>query len=301
MKYAHPDPRLQILLIFGILLGFSMQQAAITNVDFRLHPVYKDCPSMAEAHFEGVCSSSWAITVATVANDVICSKNTTLYKDVRVSYQNMMECCSKCSIGYANGCYGGNFMEAMDYLVSTGAVTGSRSKDTLATNCKNYKLAECYLNPEYTPACDDMQFDMKASVDMCNKTCTSATPKYEDSIKKIASKQVVTAASTGESYASAMVKEINSNNILITEMIVFEDLYAYKTTEIYTHLYGRSIGTLTVAIIGYGVDNGTNFWLVRVPWGEKYGEKGVIKVQKGTNNCGIESPGNSYYLKAIII
>lgn len=187
----------------------------------------------------------------------------------------------------------------MDHLVSTGAVTGNRKTDTITENCKNYKLKECYLNPENSPACEDgADFDMKAAVGMCDMQCDSVQPKYVDSIKKIKSKNQVASSAAGEGYSVAMQNEINNRNILITEMVVFEDLYAYKSPEIYMHLYGRSIGTVTVAIIGYGVDNGTSFWWVRVPWGEKFGLKGVIKVQKGTNNCGIESPGNSYYLTA---
>lgn len=253
---------------------------------------------MSEPQFEGVCSSSWAITVASVANDVICAANKA-NKGVRVSYQNIIECCSKCSIGYTNGCYGGNFVEAMDYLVATGAVTGNRQKDSVTENCKNYKLKECYLNPDNTPACEDgADFDMKAAVGVCDKKCDNAAPKYEESIKKIASKSLVASSSTGGGYSASMLGEINNGNVLITEMVVFEDLYAYKAGDIYVHLYGRSIGTVTVAIIGFGVDNGTSFWWVRVPWGEKFGDKGVIKVQKGTNNCGIESPGNSYFLTA---
>lgn len=288
--------RFQSLIIVSVLLGLSVQQ---TNIDFRDHTTYKDCPSITEAHFEGVCSASWAITVATVASDVICAANVANNKLIRVSYQNIMDCCSKCSAGFTNGCYGGNFIEAMDYLVSTGAVTGSRSKDTFASNCRNYKLAECYLNPDYTPACGDDQFDMTTVVEKCDHKCSSTTLNYTESIKKIKSKTAVTPQSTGESYSAAMASALIGQKILITEMVVFEDLFAYKSTEVYTHLYGRSVGTLTVAIIGFGTENGTAFWLVRVPWGESFGNKGVIKVQRGTNNCGIESPGNSYYLTAL--
>lgn len=254
---------------------------------------------MSEAQFEGVCSSSWAITVASVANDVFCAASNITITGVRVSYQNIIECCSKCSIGYTNGCYGGNFVEAMDYLVSTGAVTGNRKTDSVTENCKNYKLRECYLNPENSPACEDgADFDMKSAVGMCNMKCDSDQQKYVDAIKKINSKILVASSATGGGYSVSMESEVKNGNVLITEMVVFEDLYAYKTGDIYVHLYGRSIGTVTVAIIGFGVDNGTSFWWVRVPWGEKFGDKGVIKVQKGTNNCGIESPGNSYYLTA---
>ena len=82
-------------------------------------------------------------------------------------------------------------------------------------------------------------------------------------------------------------------------MQIFEDLYAYKTsTDIYLHLWGRSLGNVVIAIYGYETNaaTGQDYWIVRMPWGTSFGtDKGYIRVQKGTNNCGIENPGSVYY------
>lgn len=45
----------------------------------------------------------------------------------------------------------------------------------------------------------------------------------------------------------------------------------------------------TVRIIGWGVENGTDYWLVVNSWNEDWGDKGMIKVRRGNNECEIET------------
>lgn len=167
----------------------------------------------------------------------------------------------------------------MDYLISTGVVLGGRNNDNPAGMCKNYKQKECYLNPELSPACAEADLDMSKAVDTCTKTCPNGKD-YEASLKKIKSKTTV-ASSNSQAYSEIMKNTINGSKILITEMVIFEDLYSYKKGDIYVHLYGRSVGSVVVNILGYGTDDNTkqDYWLVRLPWGSQFGDAGVIKVQ----------------------
>ncbi|XP_040362818.1 ervatamin-B isoform X2 [Rosa chinensis] len=43
-----------------------------------------------------------------------------------------------------------------------------------------------------------------------------------------------------------------------------------------------------VTIIGYGTDNGTNYWLIKNSWGDKWGEKGYMRILRTeTNGAGL--------------
>ncbi len=42
-----------------------------------------------------------------------------------------------------------------------------------------------------------------------------------------------------------------------------------------------------ILLVGYGKDEQNDYWLVKNSWGEKWGEKGYIRILRGTNVCSI--------------
>jgi len=42
-----------------------------------------------------------------------------------------------------------------------------------------------------------------------------------------------------------------------------------------------------VAVVGYGTENGVDYWLVKNSWGTGWGENGYIRVQRGVSMCNI--------------
>jgi len=42
-----------------------------------------------------------------------------------------------------------------------------------------------------------------------------------------------------------------------------------------------------VTVVGYGTEDGIDYWLIKNSWSEGWGDKGYIKVKRGVNACGI--------------
>ena len=68
-------------------------------------------------------------------------------------------------------------------------------------------------------------------------------------------------------------------------MYIYGDYYNYKSG-IYVHnnVYKNWIGFHSIAIMGWGVNNGVKYWLIQDSYGESKGENGFIKVQIGDSS-----------------
>ncbi|KAL6888196.1 hypothetical protein ACP4OV_009222 [Aristida adscensionis] len=55
-------------------------------------------------------------------------------------------------------------------------------------------------------------------------------------------------------------------------------------------MLGHDCGTTlthSLAVVGYGLEGETKYWLLKNQWGEHWGENGYLRLERGTNACGI--------------
>ena len=63
----------------------------------------------------------------------------------------------------------------------------------------------------------------------------------------------------------------------------------YYAGGIYQHETGDFLGGHGIIISGWGVEDGTPYWIIRNSWGPKWGENGYFRMIRGTNDCQLET------------
>ena len=186
-----------------------------------------------------------------------------------------MACCSNC--GY--GCDGGSPILAMQYIANHGLVTGGLYADK--ATCLPYTLKPCEHHvPGDRPPCTG-----DGPTPACKKECI---PEYTTNTY-IADKKF---GSGNEGYQvpakpSMIQQEIIKNGPVEAAFEVYEDFPTYKSG-VYKHTTGQALGGHAVKIIGWGTEDGEDYWLVVNSWNSDWGDNGLFKILRGTDECGIE-------------
>ena len=88
---------------------------------------------------------------------------------------------------------------------------------------------------------------------------------------------------------NAIRKEILENGPVQTGFTVYNDFMSYKSG-IYKHVSGSALGGHAVIIIGWGVEEGVEYWIAQNSWDKNWGENGYFRIKTG--ECGFDS--NAY-------
>jgi cathepsin B len=82
----------------------------------------------------------------------------------------------------------------------------------------------------------------------------------------------------------AIKTELYNNGPLEGAFTVYEDFFNYKSG-VYYHVSGGVAGGHAIKVLGWGTENGLNYWLCANSWGASWGLSGFFKIKQG--DCGI--------------
>ncbi|CAL6043393.1 Cathepsin_B [Hexamita inflata] len=222
------------------------------NVDSKKSPeswdwvqMNPDCVDVVSD--KGHCFSSSQVSVANVFSDQRCIQS---LDSVRQEYssQYMIDCnlqfsqCSKCNEGCDNE-------DSINFIWQIGTVLES---------CVSYKSGKTGKTGKCPTKCDNgsdiMLLKAQQKINICRQR-----PYAEN---------------------EEAIKQALINGPVSTMIRVSED-FLYYESGIYQHLYGKEIGWNSCTIVGYGEEDGVQFWKVKNVWGREWGENGYFRILRG--------------------
>jgi cathepsin B len=240
---------------------------------FDARDKWTTCQSLHQVRDQSNCGSCWAFGAVEAMSDRICIHSQGA-KQVFISSEDLLSCCGfSCGMG----CNGGYPAGAWRYYKDHGLVTGGLYKSN--QGCQDYALPPCshHVNSTYPPCSGD------SPTPKCVKKCQAGynTTYTQD---KHYGKTVYSV----ENDEKQIQMEIMNNGPVEAAFEVYADFPTYKSG-VYQHESGGLLGGHAVKMLGWGVENGTPFWLIANSWNDSWGDKGYFKILRGKNECGIES------------
>merc|ERR1712151_197263 len=179
------------------------------------------------------------------------------------------------------GCNGGQPGMAWDWFKSKGVVTGGDFFDIGAgTTCAPYSLAPCAHHVPATdkyPACPSDEYPTPSL-----SACTESS--YASSY---AADKIQATDSYSLSGISAIQADIMQYGSATAAFTVYDDFPTYKSG-VYHKTSNNQLGGHAIKMLGWGTENGEDYWLIANSWNEQWGDHGTFKIRRGTNECGIE-------------
>jgi cathepsin B len=250
----------------------TIQKVSNLPENFDLREQWPQCESLQEVRDQSTCGSCWAFGAAEAMSDRICIASKGQLQ-TRISTQNLLSCCDEC--GY--GCEGGYPAAAWEYFQYTGLPTGGLYGDN--KTCQPYSFAPCdhHVSGKYGPC------KGSGPTPQCQNTCNSEYPKsFGDDL------WYASDAFSVSSDEEEIKSELYNNGSVEVAFSVYEDFLNYKSG-VYKHVSGSMLGGHAVKMIGWGVENGTKYWLIVNSWNNGWGDNGTFKILRGNDQCGIES------------
>lgn len=257
-----------------------------TDFDWREQDIAAKCPSLKEIRDQAECGSCWAHGTTEAMTDRICIHSQGA-DTTHLSAEDVTSCCGV--LHGDMGCNGGVPSTVYQYWKSTGVVDGGNYGDK--SGCYSYQLEPCahhsasshYRNctgskptPKCQKSCIDSGADWKSSKNFGAEGGYSVCPQGD-----------------GTKCTDHMMQEIYQNGPISAQFFVHQSFESYQSGVYHCSnpLKDPMLGGHAIKILGWGVEDGTPYWLVANSWNEDWaGLDGYFKIQRGNNEGQIEDP-----------
>eukprot|EP00743_Colponemidia_sp_Colp-15_P001856 GILK01002024.1.p1 GENE.GILK01002024.1~~GILK01002024.1.p1 ORF type:complete len:619 (+),score=71.23 GILK01002024.1:45-1859(+) len=211
-------------------------------------------------HIPQYCGSCWAHGTTSALSDRISIARKAQWPEVNLSPQMILNCAA------GGSCSGGN----------PGAVHSFAHKHGISDEtCMNY-LAANPKKAECSPiqVCKNCHWSNTPSADTCEAVKTFSM-YYVDDYGSV-------------SGADKMKAEIYARGPIACGIHVSNAFEAY-TGGVYSEKSLFPMINHEISVVGWGVENGVEYWVGRNSWGTYWGENGFFRIQMHKNNLAIES------------
>jgi cathepsin B len=259
--------------------------------DFDARKAFPKCAKViGDIRDQSNCGCCWAFGTAEAASDRLCiaTEGATM---VPLSAEDL------CFNSNFNGCGGGSPESAWSYIERKGIVSGKQQAFKAGTagpdpdpfagtdTCSDFSLPHCHHHgpvgkdpfpAEGAPGCASQKSPKGP------KACDAGSKlKYESD--KYTFKGTVANVGRNETYLKA---EIMANGPVTVAFTVYSDFENYAGG-IYKHTTGKMMGGHAVKMLGWGVEKGTEYWLIANSWNPYWGEEGYFRIATGKEDCGM--------------
>ncbi|KAL3071666.1 hypothetical protein niasHS_016341 [Heterodera schachtii] len=264
--------------------------------EFDAREAWKDCAEIIQSGYaQGPCGACWAVTAARTLTDRICiarlkkgKKTNSSDPRAYVSVQFTLECTPD-----TKGCSGGNPFYAWKYYRN---LTVSGTNHTMNTGCKPYKM----------PTTSNCVFSCRKEwlqQQYPNKAKTPKTPgriplfgtTWEVFLAEAIRMPVITGFTQLMAFnrEKEMMREIMKNGPIQASHIMYTGFSrCCEHNEIYEHSANSTLRknvAHSLKVFGWGEEKGVKFWHMANTFGADWGNAGMFRMRRGTDECRIET------------
>ena len=227
-----------------------------TSIDWRTDAKGRNMLSLIRnQHIPNYCGACWSFAATSSLADRV-NIATGSVRQTALSSQVLLNC-----DGYDGGCHGGDPLTAFQWIHERGGIPDE--------TCRRYEATG---------------HDMGAKCDAICETCDPESGCH--GLKKFRVIQVDQYGLVNGTIP--MMAELQRGPI--TCSIEATDHFAnYSGFGIYKSPTNSTDLNHAISLVGYGTENGVDFWIGRNSWGEFWGKSGFFRLRKGFNELGIES------------